>query len=81
MNEITHVVKSNIINVNWTLHDNKKHIPDKNHKDKPPLLSTLIQPSEVDMHRQVPLTKAKIAPSKKSITKITLKNQIYNFKK
>ena len=65
MNEIMHAVKSKIINLNWTPHDNKKCIPDKNHKDQSPLVSSSIQPSELEVHRQVPLTDAKIVPSTK----------------
>ena len=70
MNEITHMVNPNAINVDWPLHDNKKYILEKHLKDQLSLVSTLIQPSELESHRQVPLTDAKIAPS----TKIALQN-------
>ena len=46
VNRITHVVRPNIINANWTLLDNKNHIPHRNHKDQSSLVSSLIQPSE-----------------------------------
>ena len=54
MNEIMHIVKPNVINVNWPPHDNKKCIPDKNNKDKVPLVSTLIQPSELEVQGKYP---------------------------
>ena len=65
-----HVVKPNTISVGWSLHVNEKCIPDKHHKDKHPLVSTLIQPSELEVHRQVTLPDTKIVPN----TKIALKN-------
>ena len=54
----------------------KKCIPDKNPKDEAPLVSALIKPSELEVHRQVPLTNAKIAPS----TKIALHKLLNTFK-
>ena len=48
------------------------HILDKNHKDQPPLVPTLIQPCELEVKREVLLTDAKIAPSTKvAFSKIT----------
>ena len=61
-----HIVKPNAINADWSLFNNKKCIPNIHHKDQCPLISALIHPSELEVHRQVPLTDGKIAPSKKT---------------
>ena len=42
INEIMHVVKLNVINADWTPHDYKNCAPEKNHKDQPPLVASLI---------------------------------------
>ena len=70
MNEIMHIVKPNAFNGDWLLHNNKKHIKDKHHKNEPQLVSAFLQLSELEVHRQVLLTDAKIVPS----TNIALQN-------
>ena len=61
MNEITHIVKPNTIKFDWLLHNDEMCTPNKHHKDQFPLVCTLIQPSELDVHCQVhstlPITK------------------------
>ena len=66
MNEIKHVVKPNAMTIKCASQITTI-------KTNPPLVSALIQPSELEVHRQVPLTDAKIAPSKKMHYKICLK--------
>ena len=70
MNELMHKVKPNAIKLDWPLHNDEACTSNKHHKDQSTLVSALIQPSKLYVHRQVALMDAKIAPN----TKIALQN-------
>ena len=65
VSEITHVVKPNIINNNWTPLKNRDHPLNKTQKEQNPSVSSLIILSELQVHRHVPLNDAKIATTTK----------------
>ena len=56
-----HVVKPSTINANWTPLNDKKQPSHKTHENQQQLVSFLILPSEMQVHRQVLLNDAKIS--------------------
>ena len=56
------VVKQSTINADWTpLNNKKKQHSKKTHENQQLLFSSFILPSEIQVHRQVPLKDAKIS--------------------
>ena len=60
-----HVVKPSTINADWTPLNDKKQLSGKTHENQQPLVSSLILPSEIQVHRQVPLNDAKMSETPK----------------
>ena len=75
VNEITHVIKPNIINANWTPLHSKDHPLNKTQTDRNPSLSSLIMPSDLQVHRHVPINYAKVSQT----TKLALQELLQEF--
>ena len=75
INEIMHVVKTSTINADRTPLGIEKQPPCNTHENQQPLVSSLILPSEIQVHRQVPLSDAKISET----TKLALNDLLQNF--
>ena len=70
-----HVVKQSTINADWTPLNDKKQHSRKTSENQQPLVSSLILPGKIQVHRQLPLKDTKIS----EITKLALHNLLQKF--